>query len=160
MTIWVIGIGRNSSGWVCSFFPSIHRELNLCIGASIFQKVKEAVPECNEHQADFKELTQSLEHKYPEQLALWKQQVEEWESDPSNPNPFEVKNDGVYEFNKIVLSFSLCRTLTGITQASVRLQLAKDEATICLDESKEPPLHSDITPSILISTGIDLEEQQ
>ena len=69
--------------------------------------------------------------------------------------------DGVYKFNEIVSSFSLlCHTLTGITQASVHLQLAKDEATISLDKSKEPPLHSDITPSILISTGIDLEEQQ
>jgi len=45
-------------------------------------------------------------------------------------------------------------------QARVRLQLAKDEATISLDNSKELPLHPDITPSILISTGIDLEEQQ
>ena len=43
---------------------------------------------------------------------------------------------------------------------SVHLQLAKDEATISLDKSMELPLHSDITLSILISTGIDLEEQQ
>lgn len=107
MTIWVVGIGRNLSGWVCSFFPSIHGELTPCIGASILQKIKEAIPEHNEHQADLEELTQSLELKFPEQLALWKQQVEEWESDPSKPNPFEVKNDGMYEFNEIVFPLSL-----------------------------------------------------
>ncbi|KAI6041640.1 hypothetical protein EDC04DRAFT_2867093 [Pisolithus marmoratus] len=104
-------------------------------------KKLEAIPECNEHRADFEELTRLLELKFPDQLALWKQQVEEWENDPSKPNPFEVKNDG-------------------ITQASVCLQLAKEEARQSDDGSEEFPLHPDITPNILISTGIDLEEQQ
>ena len=34
--------------------------------------------------------------KFPAQLALWKQQVEEWECDSMKPNLFEVKNDGTY----------------------------------------------------------------
>ena len=50
-------------------------------------------------------------------------------------------------------------TLTGITLASVHLQLAKDEAKLSAGES-EPPLHPDVMPSIFISAGIDLEEQQ
>ena len=55
---------------------------------------------------DFEELTQSLELKFPEQLALWKQQVEEWESDPSKPNPFEARNDrGVHKFDNIAFPF-------------------------------------------------------
>ena len=60
------------------------------------------------------------------------------------------------------LCFPSCRScciLTGITQASVCLQLAKDEAKLSAAES-EPPLHPDIMPTIFINTGIDLEEQQ
>lgn len=55
--------------------------------------------------------------------------------------------------------FFLPHTLTGITQASIRLQLAKEEAEISLSES-EVPLHPDVTASFFISTGIDLEDQQ
>ncbi|KAL4075678.1 hypothetical protein J3A83DRAFT_4186541 [Scleroderma citrinum] len=61
--------------------------------------------------------------------SILQKQVKEWKSDPSKPNPFKVKSDG-------------------ITHA--HLQLAKDEVK----------LSADITPSILISTGIDPEEQQ
>jgi len=122
--------------------------------------VKEAIPERNDHQQDFEELTRSLMLKFPAQLALWKQQVEEWESDSTKPNPFEVKNDGAYKSTKLCFaSCHSCCTLTGITLASIRLQLTKDEAVLSAGES-EPPLHPDVTPSIFIGTGIDLEEQQ
>jgi len=50
-------------------------------------------------------------------------------------------------------------TLTGIMQASICMQLAKEEAKVSADESKLW-LHPDITPSILIGAGIDLEDQQ
>ncbi|KAL4062642.1 hypothetical protein V8B97DRAFT_2026723 [Scleroderma yunnanense] len=78
--------------------------------------------------------------QFSEQLASWKQQVEEWEMDSTNSNLFEVRN-------------------SGIIQASVHLQLAKDEAKLSMDGS-ELPLHSNVTVSILISTGINLEDQQ
>ncbi|KAI6009436.1 hypothetical protein F5J12DRAFT_905029 [Pisolithus orientalis] len=109
------------------------------LGASLLRKVKEAIPECNDHQRDFEELTWSLKLKFPEQLTLWKQQVEDWEADSTKPNPFEVKNDS-------------------ITQASICLQLAKDEADALVGGS-ELLLHPDVTPSILIGAGIDLEDQ-
>ncbi|KAI6003269.1 hypothetical protein F5J12DRAFT_783695 [Pisolithus orientalis] len=95
------------------------------LGASLLRKVKEAIPECNDHQCDFEELTWLLKLKFPEQLALWKQQVEDWEANSTKPNPFEVKNNG-------------------ITQA----------------RGSELLLHPDATPSVLIGTGIDLEDQQ
>ncbi|KIM66480.1 hypothetical protein SCLCIDRAFT_21951 [Scleroderma citrinum Foug A] len=110
------------------------------LGPSILRRIKEAIPERNDHLEDFEELTRSLGVKFPNQVAKWKRQVEEWESDSMKPNPFEIKNDG-------------------ITQASIRLQLAKEEARLCVGEGVLP-LHSDVTPSVLISTGIDLEEQQ
>ena len=42
---------------------------------------------------------------------------------------------------------------------NIRLQLAKDKAKE-VAEMAVPPVHLDITPSVLISMGIDLEEQQ
>ncbi|KAG6376768.1 hypothetical protein JVT61DRAFT_1790 [Boletus reticuloceps] len=62
--------------------------------------------------------------------------MEAWERDPSKPNPFEVKSNSV-------------------TQATVRLQLAQEESDLA-----ELSIHLDVSPSILISTGIDLEDQQ
>ncbi|KAI6119520.1 hypothetical protein EDD16DRAFT_1692604 [Pisolithus croceorrhizus] len=71
----------------------------------------------------------------------WKKTIMlDWEDDPSKLNPFEVKE-------------------ISITQASICLQLAKEEARAA-QRSPEPPLHPDILPSILISAGIDLEDQQ
>jgi len=52
-----------------------------------------------------------------------------------------------------------CHTLTGITQASIHIQLAKEEAKASANEN-ELHLHPDITLSILISASIDLEDQQ
>ncbi|KAI6041778.1 hypothetical protein EDC04DRAFT_2867033 [Pisolithus marmoratus] len=65
--------------------------------------------------------------------------IEDWEDDPSKPNPFEVKE-------------------ISITQPNIHLQLAKEEAKVT-QSSLEPPLHPNITPSILISTGVGLEDQ-
>ena len=42
---------------------------------------------------------------------------------------------------------------------NIRLQLAKDEAKEAA-KMAVPPVHLNITLSVLISTGIDLEEQQ
>ena len=52
-----------------------------------------------------------------------------------------------------------CYTLTGIMQASIRMQLVKEEAKVSANES-ELQLHPDVSLSILIGTGIDLEDQQ
>ena len=52
-----------------------------------------------------------------------------------------------------------CHASTGIMQASIRMQLAKEEAKASADKS-ELQLHPDVTPSILIGAGIDLEDQQ
>ncbi|KAF8834862.1 hypothetical protein BDN67DRAFT_992573 [Paxillus ammoniavirescens] len=111
------------------------------LGVWVLRKIQEAVPEHNEHLEDFNELTQSLNSKYPELLVKWQCKVEEWELDPTKPNPFVIK------------------TTESITQASVQLQLAQNEAKT-IASSKEPPLHLDVTPSVLIGAGIDLEDQQ
>jgi len=75
----------------------------LLLGPSILRKIKEAVPKGNDHRIDFKELSQLLKQKFPEQVALWMQQVEAWEADSSWPNPFEVKSEGEFNFNNTLL---------------------------------------------------------
>ena len=97
MIILVTGTGKKPSGWVRHRFSLIHSALanpSCVVGPSILRKIREAVPECNEHQGDFEELTRLLKLKFPEQLTLWKQQVEDWEADSTKYNPFEVKSDG------------------------------------------------------------------
>ncbi|KAG6821917.1 hypothetical protein H0H92_016136 [Tricholoma furcatifolium] len=83
------------------------------------------------------QLTSSL----PQDLIqIWTAEVEAWERDPSQPNPLvsQVKTP---------------------SQASVRRQLAEDEARtagtateLCLDER--------VSPSVLLSCGLDLEAEQ
>lgn len=63
-------------------------------GESILSKIKEAIPERNEHREDLHEFKASLAGQYRVQLAQWKNDVEAWEADLSRPNPFEVKSDG------------------------------------------------------------------
>ncbi|KAG9316896.1 hypothetical protein JVU11DRAFT_2972 [Chiua virens] len=110
------------------------------MGTTILRKLIEAIPERNEHQEDLEEFEHSLAGRYGGQLAKWREQVEAWEEDASQPNPFEIKSNS-------------------ITQASIQLQLAKDEA-IEAAASDVPPTHTDISPSVLISSGLELEEQQ
>ncbi|KAF8138624.1 hypothetical protein EV363DRAFT_1394065 [Boletus edulis] len=112
----------------------------VSLGATILRKIQEAVPERNEHREDFAELTRSLSSKYPELVSIWEQEVREWESDMTKPNPFAIKVDD-------------------ITQARIRLQLAQADA-IAAAKSAQLPLHVEVTPSILIDSGIELEDQQ
>ncbi|KAG6371368.1 hypothetical protein JVT61DRAFT_9576 [Boletus reticuloceps] len=109
-------------------------------GPMILCKIQEAIPEQNEHRGDFAELTESLSSKYPDLVSSWEQQVQEWEYDMTKPNPFEVK-------------------VAEVTMAGIQLQLAKDDA-ISASNSNQLPLHGTVTPSVVIDTGIELEDQQ
>ncbi|KAG2743102.1 hypothetical protein P692DRAFT_201841926 [Suillus brevipes Sb2] len=94
----------------------------------------------SDHHEAFDDLEEGLRGEYSAALAQWREQVEAWECDPAKPNPFE-------------------RRVETVTMASVRLELARDDQNdiqtgTCL------VLHEDCTPSVLISTGLELEEQQ
>ncbi|OJA19377.1 hypothetical protein AZE42_13202 [Rhizopogon vesiculosus] len=110
------------------------------LGSMMLRKVKEALPECRVHQEDLRELESVIILEEPSSLAEWKIQLEEWEQDRSKPNPYEVKTDTMM-------------------QATVHLHLAKEDSRV-LNQGLKPVLHDEITPSILISARIDLEEQQ
>ena len=84
---------------------------------------------------------QELESMLPKtSIDQWTKDVEIWEADPSKPNLFAF-------------------TTTGPTQASVRRQLADDEARE-LAAGWDLTLDSRISLSVLISEGIDLETEQ
>ncbi|KAG1830663.1 hypothetical protein EV424DRAFT_1470336 [Suillus variegatus] len=110
------------------------------LGHTMLQKMKDALPERQDHHEALDDLEEGLRGEYSAALTQWREQVEAWERDPAKPNPFE-------------------RRAETVTMASVRLELARDDQNdiqtgTCL------ALHEDCTPSVLISTGLELEEQQ
>ncbi|KAJ7444965.1 hypothetical protein B0H11DRAFT_2249680 [Mycena galericulata] len=73
-----------------------------------------------------------------EKIPEWRAKVDDFEADPSKPNPYEIK-------------------VVGLNEAQVRLQFNEEEAK----QAKEGvvPLH-DVSPSTFMAAGLDLEEQQ
>ncbi|KAG2138229.1 hypothetical protein BD769DRAFT_1626642 [Suillus cothurnatus] len=122
------------------FFGDWNWKKVVGLGTIMLRKMKEALPERTNQQIALNDLEEGLKEDYGGVLDQWQTQVEAWEDDPRQPNPFE-------------------RNADVITLASVCLALAKeDEAEIqsgsCL------ALHEDCSPSVLISSGLELEEQQ
>ncbi|KAH7918389.1 hypothetical protein BV22DRAFT_1024674 [Leucogyrophana mollusca] len=123
------------------------------LGATVLRKIQEAIPERNSHLENLRLLEESIESSRITAslaggstdepvsiLTSWRKEAEAWESDPTQPNPFEKR-------------------VETMTQATVRLQLAQDDAQKLANESSAP-LHEEVTPSVLISAGLDVEEQQ
>ncbi|KAG2140739.1 hypothetical protein BD769DRAFT_1383921 [Suillus cothurnatus] len=71
-----------------------------------------------------------------DQLVEWRRDIEAWEADCSQPNPFEV-----------------------MTQAAVHLALSMAEAAE-IEHGNNMSLHNDISPSVLILLGLELKDQQ
>ncbi|KAF8433344.1 hypothetical protein L210DRAFT_3507098 [Boletus edulis BED1] len=96
------------------------------------------------------ELKEGLAVDHADLLSTWRMQVLEWERDQTKLNPYERAG------NNIDSKGSLAMTI-----AMVRLQLAKEEARdLQRPEGSAMVTHSDCTTSILISAGLELEEQQ
>jgi hypothetical protein len=125
----------------------------------MLRKVKDALPEREARQDDLRELESVIMLEEPSSLAEWKIQLEEWEQDRSKPNPYEAKTDSTSCSTAFSGHSLLTISISAMTQATVRLHLAKEDSRL-LNQGLRPVLHDEITPSILISTGIDLEEQQ
>ncbi|KAG2151533.1 hypothetical protein DEU56DRAFT_869093 [Suillus clintonianus] len=106
---------------------------------TMLRKLKDALPELSEHEVALDDLEEGLKEEYSEALSRWKEEVEAWEQDPSQPNPYE-------------------RSVERITLASVHLELAKEEASD-IESDGSRALHEDCSPSMLISSGLELEEQ-
>ncbi|KAG1836417.1 hypothetical protein F4604DRAFT_1886055 [Suillus subluteus] len=101
------------------------------LGHAMLHKIKNAFPERENHREAFEDLDDGLRGEYGPTLKQWREQVEAWEYDPTQPNPFERKAEKLAREDEINLQTGTCLAL-----------------------------HEDCTPSILISTGLELEEQQ
>ncbi|KAG1888854.1 hypothetical protein F4604DRAFT_1877293 [Suillus subluteus] len=111
----------------------------ICAMGLIFRrKYKFALIEVQERVNDLTDFEASLA---TDELATWRKDIEAWEEDRSRPNPFED------------------RAMTTMTQAAVRLALSMAEATE-IERGNNVSLHDDISPSVPISSGLELEDQQ
>ncbi|KAG8216254.1 hypothetical protein J3R82DRAFT_8297 [Butyriboletus roseoflavus] len=104
---------------------------------ALLTKMKEAVMQKHQQHAALQELEAALP---PRRVSQWTTEVEAWEANQEVLNPYRCKQEVV-------------------TQAKIHLELAKEEAKL-LQEGDDVSLNSKVSPSILISTGIDLEYQQ
>ncbi|KAG1781328.1 hypothetical protein EV702DRAFT_928617, partial [Suillus placidus] len=110
------------------------------LGASLLHKMKDALAEKAAHKLTFKEFNAAIT---PEHHSVWLAEMEAWEENPNDmlvPNPLEAK-------------------AMAITQAGAQLKLVELEAEE-LQQGIDTSLHPEISPSVLIASGIDLEEEQ
>ncbi|KAG0693366.1 hypothetical protein DFH29DRAFT_985501 [Suillus ampliporus] len=110
------------------------------LGASLSCKMKEATLEKAAFHVAFEELNNALTEKH---CIAWKAKVEKWEDNPNDahvPNPFEPKS-------------------VVITQAGACLKLVQLEVWE-LERGVDVSLHPEVSPSVFVGLGLDLEEEQ
>ncbi|KAF5332217.1 hypothetical protein D9611_008019 [Ephemerocybe angulata] len=108
------------------------------LGASLGKKMDTALSKVAENTIAHHELEETLDAA---KVKGWTESMVAWERDPTNnPNPFEM-------------------TVVVPTQVAVRCALADEEAA-AISAGTDTSLTPDISPSVLISRGIDLEADQ
>ncbi|KAJ2914486.1 hypothetical protein MD484_g5955, partial [Candolleomyces efflorescens] len=107
------------------------------IGTSLLKKMKTATSDVAEHVIAHQELEATLQKS---DIDSWIVAVRTWEKDPTQPNPYELR-------------------VKTPTQAAVRRQLAEEE-TQALADGTDFTAFDEISPSELISYGIDIEIEQ
>ncbi|KAF8128998.1 hypothetical protein EV363DRAFT_1169765 [Boletus edulis] len=119
------------------FFGDWNWKKTVGMRNNLLTKMKEAVNEKAEQAMMHHDYQAALDCNA---IAQWSKMVESWETDHKQTNPYERQGEV-------------------LTQAKVRLELAMDEAQE-LQNGNDVSIHTDISPSDLISTGIYLEEHQ
>lgn len=109
----------------------------LHLGSSLLKKMETATSKVAEHVIAHQELEATLDKV---ETREWRKAMEDWEKDPSKDSPFVMNVDAP-------------------KQSAVRKELAEEEAK-AIAEKKDFSLSNDISPSVLISRGIDLESEQ
>ncbi|KAF6753731.1 hypothetical protein DFP72DRAFT_813809 [Ephemerocybe angulata] len=108
------------------------------LGSSLGKKMDTALSKVAENTIAHRELEETLDGG---KVKAWTESMVAWERDPENsPNPFEM-------------------AVATPTQVAVRRALADEEAA-AISAGTDTSLSPDISPSVLISRGIDLEADQ
>ncbi|KAJ8581383.1 hypothetical protein M405DRAFT_854827 [Rhizopogon salebrosus TDB-379] len=82
----------NHTAKTTSFFvPKFHLPAHIEKCNILLRKLKDALPERMDHQVALEELEEGLKGEYGAALEQWREQVEAWENDTTQPNPFERK---------------------------------------------------------------------
>ena len=122
-------------------------------GLSLLRKMKEALPQRAEHTHNLHQLESIID---PSQLATWRAEVEAWEADNGKPNPFEPRETRKLHLTLHADLFEL--TSTAPTQNQVRLALANKDAA--MGGVNEGAVRCDVSASMMITMGLELEELQ
>ncbi|KAF7426460.1 hypothetical protein PC9H_008829 [Pleurotus ostreatus] len=107
------------------------------IGKTLLRRMKTAVPTCREQIDSHHDFEKRLGRRIVEP---WRRDVEKWEADPAADNPFSA-------------------VVNTVSQNSVRLELNRQEGLL-LAKGELELFHEHVTPCVLISMGLDLEDQQ
>ncbi|KAG6810168.1 hypothetical protein H0H92_013032 [Tricholoma furcatifolium] len=120
----------------------------VVMGSTLYRKAKAAAIDAAEHAIAHDELTATLPAAT---VSQWIIEVEAWEQTQNHPLSSAATSSSIvnpYE-RKIQLP----------TQAAVRRKLAENEAN-AIASGKDVALDVNVTPSVLISMGLDLEAEQ
>ncbi|KAG2124145.1 hypothetical protein BD769DRAFT_1669671 [Suillus cothurnatus] len=111
------------------------------LGQLTARKLANAVEKKADHQCKLLELESCLK---TQDISEWRIDIEAWELDRMQPNPFKVQ---------------VAHMFFSETQATVQLELTHIKAAE-LESGTNISLHADVPPSVLITSTIDLEDQQ
>ncbi|KAG2047143.1 hypothetical protein BDR06DRAFT_976975 [Suillus hirtellus] len=135
------------------------------LGKTMLRKMTEAIIAEKEHHLALWELESSINDSEvgAASLAAWRMEIEAWEMDRLQPNPFQRRVGKVQGSGWVLETWighpKVWNTGYDMTQATVRLELAQRDANE-LEDGSAISLHAEVTCSVLISTGIDLEDAQ
>ena len=125
------------------------------MGLTLFCKMKATVDDMQNHIIAHEELHQSLPHAA---VAQWVDEVERWEKDSSQLNPYAITVEGMYHPNTWLDHYWHLVSKVP-SQAAICRQLSEIEAKELL-EGRDIALDDNVFPSVLIAFGIDLEAEQ
>jgi hypothetical protein len=110
--------------------------------------------------AEHEEAHELLTHSMPEKAVdEWTKMVEAWERDNRTKNPFMVEIKSECGLRHSTDSLAKCDTYLALTQAAVRGKLAdEDHAEIVRGEAIV--VDEDVSPSVFINSGLELEDLQ
>ncbi|KAF8171891.1 hypothetical protein BJ912DRAFT_1025110 [Pholiota molesta] len=106
------------------------------LGASLWKKLKVAVPKAAEQASQFESFSSTISK---DNLSAFQSQVEAWEEDIKQLNPFKP-------------------TIKHRSEQDVKLEFAKEAAAEAAKDTAT--IHADMHPSELIAQGLQLEDQQ